>query len=122
MIEEKIIQHDKLKNLYPNSVNTIRMVIYNGKLVSDVLRMGREEKEVDNLSAGRIAAGIELDKGIVYTIGRTYYDEKFVYHPDTKVVIPGFSIPMCDGCKQLVARAEKYCDGIPAIGFDIAVT
>ncbi len=122
MIEERIIQHDKLKNLYPNSVNTIRMVIYNGKLVSDVLRMGREEKEVDNLSAGGIAAGIELDKGIVYTIGRTYYDEKFVYHLDTKVVIPGFSIPMWDGCKQLVARAEKYCDGIPVIGFDIAVT
>jgi hypothetical protein len=46
LIEEKIIQHDKLKNLYPNSVNTIRMVIYNGKLVSVVLRMGREEKEV----------------------------------------------------------------------------
>ena len=29
---------------------------------------------------------------------------------------------MWDGCKQLVARAEKYCDGIHVIGFDIAVT
>ena len=29
---------------------------------------------------------------------------------------------MWDGCKQLVARVEKYCDGIPVIGFDIAVT
>lgn len=122
LIEEEIIQHDRMKDIYPNSVNTIRMVTYKGKLISAVLRIGRDGKEVDNLSAGGIAAGIELDNGVVYTVGRTYNDESFVYHPDTKITIPGLSIPMWEECKDLVERAVNYCQGIPVIGFDIAIT
>lgn len=122
LVEELIEQDRALNQLYPYSVNSVRMVTKNGILIAAVLRVGRNKSSVDNLSAGGIAAAIDIKTGIVCSIGKTYLDEAFVMHPDTGVTIPGFRIPQWEKCKEYVAEAVKLCSGIPVIGWDIAIT
>lgn len=121
IIEELIEQDDELQHLYPYAVNTIRMVTYKKKLVAATLRIGRGKNEVDNLSAGGIAAGVDIQSGTVYTTGKTYANEEFIFHPDTGVTIPGYVIPKWTECKKLVKKAVALCEEIPIVGFDITI-
>ena len=71
LMVELIEQDEDLTRLYPYSVNTIRMVTYKKRLVAATLRIGRGRNEVDNLSSGGIAAGVDIQSGTVYTTGKT---------------------------------------------------
>ena len=98
------------------------MVTLNGELIAAVLRIGRDGRSIDNLSAGGIAAAVDISSGVVKTIGKTYLDEEFVLHPNTNEPIPGFKIPRWNECIRYVENAVKLCPGIPCVGWDIAVT
>lgn len=122
LMEELIVQENSLNELYPHSINTIRMVTLDGKLIAAVLRIGRNGSGIDNIAAGGITAGVDIESRIVMNTGKTYLDEEFVRHPDTGVAIPGFVIPKWDECVEYVEKAIEMCPGIPCIGWDIAVT
>src|SRR5699024_7828925 len=74
LLEEKIIQHEKLSEFNPTSVNTLRVVtllLPNDKVrvMTANLRMGNGPKYADNFHHDGIASLIDIETGIVVTGG-----------------------------------------------------
>lgn len=122
LVEELIEQDPKIATLHEESINTIRVVVNNKKIVSVTLRIGLGESRVDNFSSGGMAAAIDIDTGIVISTAVDGLNRRFIKHPDSNVVIPGFAIPGWESIVELVLAASELIKGIPLIGFDIAIS
>lgn len=139
LLEEYCVQNEFENELWPFSVNTIRLItIQNLKgdtsAVAAFQRMGIEQdKCVDNACAGGLYSSIDLMSGIMsearsHAIGRTYDDanNKICYteHPITKVKIEGRRIPnwrkLVDSIVSL--HDELSFTSIPFVAWDIALT
>lgn len=121
--EELIVQHPVLCQIYSHSVNTIRVFTYNTKVIGAVLRIGQGGAKIDNASSGGIFAPIDITTGIV-TSGAFDFNlsEVLVVHPDTKKPIPGICIPYWGKCKTMVEATSTLLEGLPLIGWDVAIT
>ena len=122
LIEELIIQHEKMHELYPKAINTIRYITLNAKPLGAVLRMGIGGSNIDNASSGGMYAAIDLESCTVQTPAFQYEGQRYQIHPDTNIIIPGFEIPMWKECEKFVKDACELISGIPLIGWDIAIT
>lgn len=122
ILEEVIRQHEQMNKLYPHSVNTLRVVTFRREIIGCVLRIGAGGSEVDNASSGGMYAEVNIDNGIIMTSARNYLGQEYFQHPDTKVSIIGFSIPMWEQCKEIIEKAGSLTDGVPLVGWDVAVT
>lgn len=128
ILQELIIQHEKLSNLYQNSINTLRIVTINNnetiEVFSSILRIGTKiSGNVDNWAAGGLAVGIDKDGKLKkYGYYKPCYGIKVDVHPDTKIEFEGYSIPMYLEAEQLAIEAHKKLCGIHSIGWDIAIT
>ena len=125
IFEDVIVQHKKLSELCPTSVNTVRIVsIYIDGTCNYIcagLRMGRD-KIVDNFHAGGIIAGIDTETGLVTTNAVDYNRNVYETHPVTGIRIKGFQIPnwnkLLEACEAVTGRVE----GINLVGWDFAIT
>lgn len=124
LIEEILCQHKLLNELNPSSVNTIRVatLYHNGKvnIIAAALRIG-VGKEVDNLHAGGIGCSIDIETGIVKSVGYNENNEKFIKHPITGVIIPGLEIPNWKSVIETVSEAAKLIPQFKWVGWDIAI-
>ena len=128
LIEEFIVQHDKLMELSPSGLNTIRIFTQLNKndeveILGTRLRI-TINSHVDNLAAGNIAAPINEKTGRVEGPG-VYSDitkkDEFA-HPITGVEIIGFQVPFWKESMQLVKEAALLHKENRSIGWDIAIT
>ncbi len=121
-----IKQADVMAQFNPDSVNTIRIATFFDDGVVNKLygmfRTGRCGNIVDNASKGGIAAGIDLNNGIVFSNGYTINDEEYERHPDTNVRFKGFKIPKWDEVFPLIEKMHKAYPGFKMIGWDLAFT
>lgn len=122
LIEALIIQHDEINKLYPYAVNTLRVFSYYGHIIGSVLRVGRGGMNIDNASSGGLFAEVDINNGIIRRNAVNYQNKEYVVHPDTQVQFLGFQIPMWDDICNLICDATKLVEGIPLLGWDIAIT
>ena len=122
IIEEIVVQHSKMNSMYAGAVNTIRILTVRGVLIGAALRIGAGGGNVDNAHAGGIFTEIDLHTGVIICDAMNHKGEKFVLHPDTKTVIPGFRIPCWNECVELVKETSKLVPEITLIGWDIAIS
>lgn len=124
LIEEVIIQHPKLSELYDKSVNTIRMfTFFDGKkvhLLQAILKIGNNGI-VDNFSSGGMYAFLNKE-GIVITPAIDACDNIFGIHPTSKKQILGFTVPNFDQAVNFTLKAALEIPEIKYIGWDIAIT
>ncbi len=125
--EEFICQHERLKELNPFSVNTIRIVsILNDgevEIVATILRTGSTSSGVvDNLLGGGIGAQVDVSTGIVSTFGLDYNFNTYAAHPITGVQIIGLKIPHWEEAIELVKAAHKRVPKCLLYGWDVAIT
>lgn len=125
LIEECLVQHPAL--FFSNvSVNTIRVNSLldkegNVHLFKAVLRVGIGDSVVDNYNAGGVEYPIDIETGIISSLG--FHDNKLqcIYHPLSDKVMPGFNIPYWDKGSLLYNRSIEttsimsfrwlgYCD------------
>ena len=129
LLEEKVIQAPEMADFHHASVNTVRIVtIYSksrdeSKIIQATFRMGVGEAHVDNAGSGGICASIDIQTGVVYSVGHNELSyHKYIYHPDTGKQIVGFHIPewetVCKLAKQLslIVKEQKI------VGWDFAYT
>lgn len=125
LAEEVVLQHSELMRLFPNCLNTIRLVTinYHGKvsIVFAGIRMGMGNTVVDNLNSGGLAAVIDTKTGIIKTPGANKCGQVFDKHPDTGTEIKGFKIPAFDEAVKLVKSAAEVVPQIGYTGWDIAI-
>jgi|GEM_PF-229681 hypothetical protein len=128
VFEELIEQDPRMSNLYPKSVNTLRIITLQAKdafhILSVVLRLGNG-KDVDNLHAGGIAAPIDLATGIVSDTalgGDPCDNQEYPEHPISKVRIKGFQIPFWQEILTMLPQMGALLPELKCIAWDIAVT
>ena len=127
IIQERVIQHEKLKELYPHALNTLRIVsvIEHGKVIilGALLRMGAGGNIVDNWHQGGVAVGITNDGELMhwglFMPGRGTKTDR---HPDTGIVFNGFKLPYWKETLELVTETHTKLALIKAVGWDIAIT
>ncbi len=124
LIEEIIIQNDKLNEIYDKSVNSLRLfTFYDGKnsyLLQSIIKFGNGNV-VDNFSSGGMYAFVS-DDGTIITPAIDKNDNIYESHPITKKQILGFKIPLFEEAKKTVLEASKELNEIKYIGWDVAIT
>lgn len=128
MVEEFVVQHEKLNQLSPSGLNTVRiMTQLDEKNKVNILGASLRitvNSQVDNLAAGNIAAPIDLETGRVS--GPAVYSDIFkedkVKHPVTNVKIPGIRIPFWKEALAMVKGAALTNADNRSIGWDVAIT
>ena len=124
VLEELIIQHEKMAVLHPSSVNTVRIVTINYGNEVEVkwpfLRVGRGSAVVDNAGAGGIMIAISDDGKTLAAADEDRHT--FSVHPETGADLIGFDLPqwkqLCDLTKEMAAK----CPDCHVMGWDMAYT
>jgi len=128
IIQQRIIQHQKMSELYPGSVNTIRFItaLKAGRPIplAAMVRLGASGCRCDNLAIGGVAVGINLDTGTLFPEGvfKPGFGGRCNCHPDTKVKFENFQIPYFKQAVDLALKLHGFFYGTHSVGWDIAIT
>ena len=126
-IEDNIEQHEVLKKLYPNAVNSMRIItVLDSKGEAHVLyivqKMGLGGSIIDN---NCLFTPVDPETGkILYpahsgdTLKGIIYEE----HPDTHVHLQGYTIPFVKDAVKMCLEAAKITPQIRYVGWDVATT
>jgi hypothetical protein len=125
IVEEYIIQHPEMSKYCPTTVNTVRVMTLNDngkcRLLYSVFRMGKEGV-VDNFHAGGVAAGVNVQTGVVETNAVNLNGDIFTHSPATNEPIKGFKIPHWDKIADICEKASLAFETTRLVGWDFAVT
>ena len=125
VIEPLIKNCKEIKELHPDSLNTIKFTVLmtkgNPEIQYALFRIGNGTP-VDNVHLGGMGCGVNLASGIVETAA---YDKHFFphsTHPITGKTIIGFKIPQWEIAKQFVIEAAKVTPQLRYTSWDVAIT
>jgi len=128
IIQELIEQHPRMAELYPTSINTLRITtIRKGDdviLFSAAQRIGASELTRDNWAAGGLFGAIDERTG---RLAREFKYQPgsggiITRHPQTGVVFEGFEIPYFHEAVAMARELHSFLYGIHSIGWDVAIT
>lgn len=124
MVEQCIESCEELKAFHPQSLNTIRVVTIANKekacVFSGVFRTGVGGSVVDNSHNGGVSVQINVENGAVETDGSNTKGERFISHPDSRILFKGFKIPKWELVVEACCEAAKMTDN-PITGWDVAI-
>ena len=131
LVQRKIYQHERMNQLYPLSINTIRIVTVRNlktgviSIWPSMFRMGAGGSHIDNASKGGIVVNINPETGKLSKFGCRYSKfggGRLDRHPDTGVVFYTFDIPYFEEVKRTALYFHSMLKDIHSIGWDIAIT
>ena len=114
LVEEVAKQNKVLNDLYPLSVNTLRVVTLNKKVVTAYLRIGNAGNVVDNFNHGGMVTAVDIETGVINYEAIDKSKNVFSIHPYTNKKIVGVKIPMWEDVKKLCVDA---CEKVPEVGY-----
>ena len=125
ILEELVIQDDRMKAAHPQSVNTVRVptIRLNDRVVifHPYYRVGRGGSVVDNAGAGGIICAVDAETGLV--VGAA--DElgiHYTVHPETGAPRIGFQIPEWEAAVKLARELAMVIPTNRYTGWDLALT
>lgn len=131
IVQENVIQHKMLNELYPFSVNTLRVESYRSvktnqvEILMGVLRMGRNRSFVDNLSGGGIAVGLKIDNDYNVKLREFAYvpfsNEKYSYHSDTNIKFKDYEIPNFYKVVESIKKLSNLIPYLRVISWDFCI-
>lgn len=125
IVEERVIQHPKMAEMCPTSVNTIRIATLLGDkkqgIVYAFLRIGNG-KVMDNVDQGGMAARIDLENGTLLTVGADKQGNTYTEHPMTHTPIIGFQIPYFKEACDMCLKAAQKVPQMRFVAWDVAIT
>lgn len=125
LIEEVAIQHNKLNELHPNSINTIRLITINNGInttvVTGFLRIGNNNNFVDNFNNGGLTSKIDINSGTIYVPAIDKKGNLYNKHPLTNTKIVGFTIPMWNEVKKICIKAASVIPEVGYVAWDVCV-
>ena len=124
LLEERIVQNEEMNRLYPDAINTLRVVTINsnGKITVPfvALRIGTGGRHVDNFHAGGCFAPVN-DDGLIDKPAIDKENRVYEVHPDTKTSIVGFKVPMFQDVIKQCKEMAKVTPEIGYTGWDMAI-
>lgn len=125
VVDECVVQHEKMAQFGAGAVNTIRVLtIYdNGKcnIIYAVVRVGMNDV-VDNFHSGGYIARINKESGIIEGNGYPMKDMEYTHDPCSNKKIIGTQIPYWDQVIELVKYSSKKVKDIGYVGWDVAIS
>lgn len=125
VVEPVIVNHDLLREIYPNSLNTIKVTVLQTpsapKIVTAIIRFGNNTV-VDNVHSGGIAAGIDVKTGRIETLAMDKHFMRYSSHPVTDKPITGVIIPQWEAICDLAVSASMVTPELRYTSWDIALT
>ena len=122
LIEEVATQIDEIGKLHPNSINTLRVVTLNKKVVVAFLRIGNKGYVVDNFNHEGLAAPVDIEDGIIKYKAIDKEHHEYDVHPFTNEQIVGLKIPKWDEVKQMCEEAARVVPEIGYAGWDVCLS
>ncbi len=126
LVEERIMQDERLAQWNSDSVNTIRINTFNLQgtvtLFTAFIRTGRKGSFVDNGIQGGLFASIDTDTGLIITDGYDERGHRFPSHPDSGITYRGQLIPRWEELVSLSKEMALRLPGMTYIGWDMALT
>lgn len=121
LVEDVATQHKVLNDIYPYSINTLRIITLNHQVVAAYLRIGNHGNVVDNFNHGGMAACINKDTGIIQYKAIDKTSAVYDVHPMTNKKFVGVQIPMWDKIIKLVTDASHVVPELGYVGWDVCV-
>lgn len=125
LIEDYIIQDEKMQKLNPSSINTLRVVTLYDKGVSTIictyLRVGNN-KIVDNFNNGGMVVPVNPDTGIIEYNAIDKAGNVYERHPATNTKFIGFKVPQFEEAKKTCLEASKVIKEVGYIGWDCGIS
>lgn len=131
LVQKRLSAHPEIADLTSGALTTVRVstCLDEGgepEVVGAVLRMAiGSNRTVDNLHAGGIAAGVDLEKGSLSAASNLGMDARLGWlerHPDTGAEIVGRTLPHWHEIRALAIEAHRAFDDRVVVGWDIGVT
>ena len=126
LLEDVIIQHPQIKNIYPEAINTLRVVTMRcedkPEIVCTYFRIGNDSHYVDNFNSGGMVAPVDKKTGVVSDKAITKDKMCYAAHPSSGAAIEGFAFPFWKEAMDMVCRAAQVVPQIGYIGWDVAFT
>ncbi len=129
VVTEYIQMHAQLKEIYPDAVCTVRVIVFNENgseptIAETYIRIGSSSTGVvDNLGAGGMMAHLDKETGH-YGNAKAIVNQHILdcpNHPDTGTLIEGV-LPNWDKVKKQVKEIMIRMPELEYIGFDVAIT
>jgi len=115
-IQERLVCHPSLSAIYPNSVNTFRVITYRWRdkiiVLPAIMRIGQGGNYLDNAHAGGMFIAIDND-GTLHRKAVTEFKFEYEKHPDTGLVFDGYKINLFP---KVIDAAVKMHEAVPQIG------
>ncbi len=130
LLTSYIEMHPDLKKIYPNAVNSIRMMVinrhgYDPVIEQTYMRIGSAGSGyTDNVGYGGICAMVDYQTGRLYD-AETLHNHQFLpcpRHPDTGEQVEGVLIPHWVLICEKVVEICRLFPELEYLGFDVAVT
>jgi glutathione synthase/RimK-type ligase-like ATP-grasp enzyme len=126
LLEEVVTQADEINAIYPNSVNTIRVVTVlrdtNAEVLAAAMRIGNGGRHVDNFNSGGLVIPINVETGTTKNIAVNKEGQGFTHHPYTGTKIAEIKIPKWDMVINTAKEAAKLIPEVGYVGWDVAIT
>lgn len=84
------------------------------------VRIGIGNSNIDNAGAGGIYASIDTNIGVIVSKAMDNKSNRYVLHPDSKVILPGFKLPMWDEAIKLIKKLATTIPGANLLAWDLA--
>ncbi len=125
LVEQFLVQHEAMAELYPESVNTVRLITYLDKqdrfhVIASVLRVGNGGV-IDNFAGGGMFTMLD-ENGVAMYGAVDKHSNAYTVHPATGVAIQGFQVPMYAEMLEMVEKLSHRLPHTPYVGWDIALT
>ncbi len=126
IVQEGLVQHEEMNALYPDSINTLRVITQcingNAKVLYALIRMGKGGNQVDNAAAGGVYVKLDPQTGALGDIAYAHDRITFGKHPDTGFLFKGSSIENWPKVKELALSVARKYRELTYVGWDIALT
>lgn len=130
LVQTCVVQHPVMDRIYEKSVNTLRILTVIDKetgkaiAVAGEVRFGAHGSVVDNLAAGGLAVGVDLQTGQLseYGICKKGNAKRTQCHPDSQVYFGEVRLPFIKEAVDMAEKLHAKLSSIKIIGWDIAIT
>src|SRR5699024_7916439 len=130
IVTEYLISHQRIRNIFSETANNLRVMLVNDKDQSEpeitgaFIKFGTKKSGmIDHVWAGGIFCKVDLKDG-EFSSSKTIQDNKFINvknHPDTDMPIKGV-IPNWLTIKTTLLQISNYIPQVRYMGFDIIIT
>ncbi len=128
ILQEGIVQTKEMSEIYPNSINTVRVITkcvdQKPSVLYTVLRMGQGGAQVDNAGSGGLFLSIDVESGRLYEYAHehTVKNNTYTQHPDTGFIFKDKKINGWEELKQFCLINALKMREIAYVGWDVALT